>query len=467
MNTKNIFAFFLALAFSCTLALAQGPGGESGGTSGGPGGESGGESGGPGGESGGPGGGDAPGGGGGSFTYDEFLSITTNADCTLERDGLLYGYTDALAATVTGGSDTATLAPGVFAGNTAITAVDLSGCSSLTAIPDDCFAGCTALESVALPTDCASIGANAFAGCTALSSVSMSGVQTIGSDAFRGCAALAGVTLSSVTAIGDYAFAQSGLTAASAASATLGEGVFAGCESLTGATLGVTSLPAATFSGCTALEATDWSGYGEFGAAALAGIPATNLTFASSATLGDYACAAEAATVATTLDGDVPSYADTAFLGREMSLVVNGGDVVRIEANELVEWLMSIADGSTVLETSSVSQPTDDEGNVCYSTDVLEAWIADFANREALLAFCYADGIDGAAVLAVDGNTFTCTATERTSVAVTLEGTYSMDEEFSAGNLTVTGPVDSIWSATAADESATSCFARFVFEKAW
>jgi len=446
MNSKSIFAFLLALAFSLSTASAQGPDGGST-----------------------PGGGESgPGGGGsGSFTYDEFLSVTTNSDGTLERDGLLYGYTDGLAATVTGGSDTATLASGVFAGNTALTAVDLSSRSSITAIPDDCFAGCTALESVVLPTDCASVGANAFAGCTALSSVSMTGVQTVGADAFRGCTALSSVTLSSVTSLGDYAFAQSGLATASAPSATLGEGVFAGCESLANATLGVTALPAATFSGCTALETADWSAYGEFGAAAAAGIPATNLAISSSATLGDYAFAADAATLATVLDGEAPSYADTSFLGREVSCTVNGGDVVRLEAGELVSWLMSVADGSTVLESTSVSQPTNSAGSVCYATDVLESWIGESANLDALFAFCYGDGTAFSDVLSLSGTTFSCAASDRTSVTVTPVAAYDLAETPVSGNLSVSDPVEGVSTATAADESADACFAGLLFTEGW
>ena len=213
MNIKAAFAFLAFACVSCAGIYAAPPEKPS--------------------DGGGPGGGGDPGdGSSGEFTYDSFVSVTTNASC-LVREGTLYGYTSALASAVQPKSSAITaLADGVFAGNKAITTVDLSACSALLEIPPDCFAGCTALASVALPPSCVSIGANAFAGCSSLATLTAPGVTSIGADAFRGCIALASVPASAAS-IGDYAFAQSGVASASVSSLFLvGEGVFSGCESL-------------------------------------------------------------------------------------------------------------------------------------------------------------------------------------------------------------------------------------------
>lgn len=118
-----------------------------------------------------PGGGGTPGGQGGTFAYDSFISVTTNASC-LVREGTLYGYTAALTTSVapTAASSVKRLADGVFAGNTAITTVDLSA-TSVTEIPDSAFAYCTSLKSVVLPSSCTTVATNAFEGCTALTTV--------------------------------------------------------------------------------------------------------------------------------------------------------------------------------------------------------------------------------------------------------------------------------------------------------
>ena len=296
---RNAFpAFLLTVALSVSAALAQGPGG--GGFNPGGGGFN-------------PGGGDQPGGGGGggSLVYDDFITACTTNSGIVLRDGVAIGTT-ATATSLTAPAGMTAILPGAFAGNTAITSANLSAATGLTEIPASAFAGCTALKTVTLPSSVTSIGDGAFEGCTALATLTASGVDTIGANAFRGCAALK--TQPAGTAIGDYAFAQSGLTSVSLASATLGEGVCYGCASLASATF-PENLPDATFGGCTAL-AIDPSGLSSIGAAALAGVPFTEVTFATSE-MGDYAVAADTAWEAWTLTwaGTAATNATT-FLGR-------------------------------------------------------------------------------------------------------------------------------------------------------
>lgn len=463
MKIKTILAVLSLAVFSCAYVHAAGPGGASGG---GPGGESGG---GPGGESGGGPGGESGGGGsGGSFTYDSFISVTTNAYC-LVREGTLYGYTSSLTTSVapTSSSTVSTLAHGVFAGNTSITTVNLAN-TSIAEIPSDCFAGCTALKTVTLPSTCTSIGPGAFAGCTALATFTGNGVTAVSHDAFRGCTSLAAAA--GADEIGSYAYSQSGVASADVSSATtLGEGAFAGCESLTSATVASgATLPAAVFAGCTSLAVSDWSGISEFGQASLAGIPATELTISDDASVGAYAFAADAATVATTLSALPASYdADTSFLGREASYTVNGSDVVRIEANELVTWLMAVAE--TPLESTAVAQPTSDGTTVCYATASLESWLADSSNEAALLAYCYGDGTAATDVLAVDGGTqsFVFEPSGKSAVSVSVVGTNDLAVDFDVSSLSGTDNGDGTYTYVSADDTATSCFARLKFAKDW
>ncbi len=455
MNFKKIFALLIAATLSSATTLAgppdlpsgEGPG--SGGT--------------------GPGGDDpGAGGGGGSFTFDAVLSVTTNA-CCLVREGVLFGYTSSLSTSVapTAAAGVTELAHGVFAGNTSITTVNLAN-TSIAEIPSDCFAGCTALMTVTLPSTCTSIGPGAFAGCTALATFSGSGVAAVSHDAFRGCTSLAAAA--GADEIGSYAYSQSGVASADVSSATtLGEGVFAGCESLTSATVASgATLPAAVFAGCTSLVVSDWSGISEFGQASLAGIPATALTISADAAVGAYAFAADTATVATTLSALPASYdADTSFLGRETSYTVNGSDVVRIEANELVTWLMAVAE--TPLENTTVAQPTSDGTTVCYATSSLESWLADSSNEAALLAYCYGDGTAATDVLAVDGGTqsFVFEPSGKSAVTVTVVGTNDLAVDFDAASLSGTDNGDGTYTYVSADDTATSCFARLKFAKDW
>ena len=448
MKIKTILAVLSLAVFSCAYVHAAGPGGESGG---GPGGESGGGPGGPGGESGG-------GGQGGSFTYDSFISVTTNANC-LVREGTLYGYTSSLTTSVapTSSSTVNALAAGVFAGNTTITTVNLAN-TSVTEIPSDCFAGCTALKTVTLPASCTAISPGAFAGCAALTTFSGSGVTTVSHDAFRDCTALTSPKLTAT--VGSYAYSQSGVTSADISGVTtLGEGVFAGCESLTAVTVASgASLPAATFAGCTALNVGDWSGVSAFGQAALAGIPATTLTLSSSATLGAYAFAADEATVTTTLgQSALPTYDETSFLGREVSYTPVSGSTTRIEAMDLVDWLLDAT------ASAGVTQPAD------YNTATLKTWLSDSANA---YAYAYADDLaanEGFIGLTVDGKSFIYNAPSDSALSITVEPVacyaLSSDEsDWSADNLTWSD-ADNAYFAT--DTTQTSCFARLRFGWDW
>lgn len=240
---------------------------------------------------------------------------------------------------------------------------------------------------------------------------------------------------------------------------TLGEGVFAGCESLTAATVATdATLPAATFAGCTALDVSDWSDVGEFGQAALAGIPATTLTFSSSATLGAYACAADSATVVTTLDQSaLPAYDATAFLGREVSYTPVAGSVARIEAMDLVDWL------SDETASAAVTPPAD------YNTATLKTWLSDSANA---YAYAYADDLaadDDFIGLMVSGTSFVYNEPSDAALSITVTPVacyeLSSDEsDWSADNLAWSDD-DSAYLAT--DTAQTSCFARLRFSWDW
>ena len=441
MKTTNVISSFAASLMSIAV-FAAGPGG--GGTPPGGGGNQ-------------PGGNQPGGGSSGTWTFDTFLASSTITSGLIIREGAITGYASPTAVTVA--SSVSDIAAGALAGCTTLTSIDLSA-TSITSIPDDAFSGCTALTTVVLPSSCTSIGANAFSGCTSLVTLTASGTTSIGDDAFRGCTALTTIP-SSVTTLGDYAFAQSGLTSVSVGTGmTIGEGAFAGCESLAAADWGQSALPNAVFAGCTALNVGDWSGVTTFGTASLAGIPATSLTLSTSASLGAYALAADEATVTTTLsNSSLPTFADTTWLGREVSYTPVAGSVARIEAADLVEWL--IADSESV--SPSVTQPSD------YNTATLKTWLATGNN-----AFSYAyaaeiaDDTDFIA-LNVKGSSFTFQAPASTSLAVSVEPvacyTLSSDEsDWSADNL--------VWSEddgayVAADDTQTSCFARLRFYFNW
>ena len=410
------------------------------------------------------GGGNQPGGnqpGGGSsatWTFDTFLASSTTTSGLIIREGVITGYASPTSVTVA--STVEDIAEGALAGCTTLTSIDLSA-TSITEIPESAFAGCSNLAAVILPSTCTTIGANAFAGCTKLTTLTAPGVTTVGDDSFRACSALS-VIPSSVRAAGAFSFAQSGVTSVDLTGMTsVGEGAFAGCESLTAATVAAdATLPDALFAGCTALDVGDWSGVAAFGQATLAGIPAKTLTLSSSATLGAYALAADEATLVTTLsNSSLPNFAGNAFLGREVSYTPVAGSITRIEAFDLVEWLVAHASDSS----PTVTQPAD------YSTDTLKTWLATGNNA---YAYAYADDLavdDSFIGLTVNGTNFLYTAPSDTALSVTVmpvaSYTLSSDEEdWSADNLVWS---DEAGAYIAADATQTSCFVRLRFAYDW
>lgn len=440
MNKMNLICA-AALATLAAAAIAAGPGGNQ-----------------PGGGGNQPGGNQPGGGSSATFTFDSFLASSTTTSGLIIREGIVIGFDSPTSVTVA--STVSDIAEGALAGCTTLTSINLAS-TSITEIPGSAFAGCTALKTVTLPSSCTSIGANAFAGCTALTTLAASGVTEIGADAFRGCTALASVA-SSATTLGDYAFAQSGVTAADISGAvSLGEGTFAGCESLSSVTVATgATLPDALFAGCTALDESDWSQVATFGQASLAGIPVTAISLNSAATLGAYALAADEAVLVTTLsNSSLPSFADTAFLGREVSYTPVAGSITRIEASDLVEWLVADASGSS----PTVTQPAD------YNTATLKTWLATGNNA---YAYAYADDIaadESFLGLTICGTNFVYTAPSDASISVSVTpvGCYELssdESDWSADNL--------VWSEeagayVAADTTQDSCFARLRFVCGW
>jgi len=425
----------------------------------------------------GPGGGNQPGGGGNqpggnqpgggssaTWTFDTFLASSTTTSGLIIREGVITGY--ASPTSVAAASTVADIAAGALAGCTTLTGIDLSA-TSITEIPESAFAGCSNLATVILPSTCTTIGANAFAGCTKLTTLTAPGVTTVGDDSFRACSALSALP-SAVRAVGAFSFAQSGLTSVDlGAMDSVGEGAFAGCESLTAATVAAgATLPDAVFAGCTALAVSDWSGVTSFGQAALAGIPATTLTLSDSASLGAYALAAEEATIVTTLSGaTVPAYDATAFLGREVSYTPAAGAVARLEAMALVTWLQEQAADSS----SAVVQPTP------YNTADLETWLDAASNILSVYAFCWAERYAADAEfqpLTVSGTSFLFTAPDAgaaESVAVTVVGASDLTDAsgFTADALEEAGTADGVTTYVSSDASAASCFARLRISKGW
>lgn len=448
MNKMNLICA-VAFATLASTTLVAGPGG--GGTPPGGGGNQ-------------PGGNQPGGGASATWTFDTFLAASTTTSGLIIREGIIIGYDNPTSATVA--STVTDIAEGALAGCTTLTSINLSA-TSITEIPESAFAGCSNLATVVLPSTCTTIGASAFAGCTKLVTLTAPGVTTVGNDSFRACSALT-TPPSTIRAAGAFSFAQSGVTSVDLADMTsVGEGTFAGCESLTTATVAAgATLPDALFAGCTALNVADWSGVTAFGQAALAGIPATTLALSSSATLGAYALAADEATIVTTLSGaTVPAYDATAFLGREVSYTPVAGSVARLEAMALVTWLQEQAADSS----SAVVQPTS------YNTADLETWLDTASNLSSIYAFCWAERYAadaGFQPLTVNGTSFLFTAPDAgttDSLAVTVIGANDLTDTsgFTADALEEAGTVDGVTTYVSSDASAASCFARLRISKGW
>lgn len=295
MNTKKLHAFFVFLSMAVTFALAQGPGG--GGFN-----------------PGGPGGGGGQPGGGGTFTYDDILTPCTTNGGIILRDGVAIGAT-ATATSLTAPATMTDILDGAFAGNTAIAAADFSAATALAEIPPHAFAGCTALAAVILPETCTAAGEGAFSGCPSLATLTAPGLASVGARAFEDCASLAALPPAATT-VGQYAFAGSALTGVDLSGITVSAGAFAGCATLAGATGLPAELPDALFSGCTALEGIDASGFTSLGAASLAGVPFDEITLADDVALASYALAADTETT-WTLHWTGTTADPTVFLGRD------------------------------------------------------------------------------------------------------------------------------------------------------
>lgn len=442
MNKMNLICA-VAFATLASASVVAGPGG--GGTPPGGGGNQ-------------PGGNQPGGGASATWTFDTFLASATTTSGLIIREGIIIGYDSPTSATVA--STVTDIAEGALAGCTTLTSIDLSA-ASITEIPESAFAGCSNLTTVILPSTCTTIGANAFAGCTKLATLTAPGVTSVGDDSFRACSALS-VIPSTVRVAGVFSFALSGVTSVDLTGMTsVSEGAFAGCESLTAATVASgATLPDALFAGCTALNVGDWSGVVAFGQAALAGIPAKTLTLSSSATLGAYALAADEATIVTTLSGaTVPAYDATAFLGREVSYTPVAGSVARIEAFDLVEWLIADAAG----DSPTVTQPDD------YNTATLKSWLATGNNA---YLYTYADDLAANASfvgLTIDGTRFAYNAPTDTAISISVTPvacyTLSVEEsDWSADNLVWS---DEAGAYVAADATQPSCFARLRFSFNW
>ena len=135
------------------------------------------------------------------------------------------------------------------------------------------------------------------------------------------------------------------------------------------------------------------------------------------------------------------------------------GSVARIEAADLVEWL--IADSEAASPT--VTQPAD------YNTATLKAWLATGNNA---YSYAYADDIAANADfrgLTVDGTNFVYNAPSDTRLSIAVEPvasyTLSADKsDWSADNL--------VWSEddgayVAANDTQPCCFARLWFTFSW
>ena len=133
--------------------------------------------------------------------------------------------------------------------------------------------------------------------------------------------------------------------------------------------------------------------------------------------------------------------------------------MTRIEASDLVEWLVADASGSS----PTVTQPAD------YNTATLKTWLATGNNA---YAYAYADDIaadESFLGLTVSGTSFVYTAPSDAAISVSVMpvGCYELssdESDWSADNL--------VWSEeagayVAADATQDSCFARLRFVCGW
>ena len=161
--------------------------------------------------------------------------------------------------------------------------------------------------------------------------------------------------------------------------------------------------------------------------------------------------------VTTLNQSSLPAYADTSFLGREVSYVPVAGSVTRIEAMDLVDWL------SDATASASVTQPAD------YNTAPLKTWLSDSNNA---YAYAYADDIatdEDFLGLTVSGTSFIYNAPSDAALSISVApvASYTLSSDASdwlEENLTYSD-ADCVYVAT--DTTQTSCFARLRFTWSW
>ena len=148
----------------------------------------------------------------------------------------------------------------LFEGCSALAEVTLP--AALTEIKEKMFYRCSALSTLVLPENVETIAASAFASCTALSTLVLpEKVKTIGASAFEGCTNYNIDHLpSELQTLGKSAFNSCGIVEMTLPKSitSMGESVFLSCTNLKKVVfneeMGLSILPAYTFSGCKNLE---------------------------------------------------------------------------------------------------------------------------------------------------------------------------------------------------------------------
>lgn len=132
---------------------------------------------------------------------------------------------------------------------------------NVTIIGDSAFSDCTSLASIIIPDRVTSIGNYAFSGCTSLNSINIpDSVNNIGDGAFYGCQFLSSVKLpTNLSEIKQSTFnGCRGLSSIDIPDSvtSIGGEAFSGCENLLSVTIpnNVTSIGLYAFNGCTSLE---------------------------------------------------------------------------------------------------------------------------------------------------------------------------------------------------------------------